>query len=846
MENSSSYGLVGEVLKREYIIPKYQRGYRWTKDNVMKLLEDIYEGINVENIENYYKSKKFYCIQPLVVMRNEFFPQKYDVIDGQQRLTTIAIIRAALKKEGELYKIDSPSIFYESRPKSQEFLEKLYRIEEMDSPNDYENNIDYAYMRNAFDISIEYFKKFLSIDIDKKNVDYLDKILCEFTKFIWYEVKNINPQKVFANFNTGKIELTNSELIKALFMNPEYYGESNISDKQIGIAEKWNDMEKQLQNDDFWAFVPHPKQYEKNSEQYSTRIDIIFDFLIMNNWLKENEKNDINDYINYRHSKSSDKYIFYEIEYWIEKNIRDKGDRYEAINKCWREVGEIFSGLKELYSDDNKIYNIVGLYINLNNRNEKSVDGYSEDNNLYLKIYSKIEKILKLSRDEREKKWKEAIKNSVFKNNEPIPNFIKDLDYEKSIKSSIVKVLILYNIAVMSTSKGTGERYNFLANASFKWEREHIFARKLKLEGNIQRKAALKVLSKDYYIDYAKYISNKEFPIEFEYEQKKFELNTDSDSQIIDSFIDFSKNNQDYYMLGKAFKTKKEANKVLEYFNCISKIEQINSEEDSELKKRLAYKYINSFKKTFYYKENVDFKNCEEYQQIKQRIREIKSKEILFDSLKFEFILNYFIDNKQEWEKWLDEYKESDKDEQNTNKTTNLDILVEAIVKKYSDELDKNIYEKNNKERKIKELSSIFDGKRDEFIFASLNLNKATFLVKIKDFFENEFTKLLEDNTMGNMTLLTGSNNRERIDCDMNSLSQNISVSNKTYYEKKRQVYEFFKQGQFVPLGTLLVFTGIYTKEIITINDWLPNSRHEYLKDIIDTIQSFLEIKEGD
>src|SRR5438552_322948 len=66
-----------------YRIPAYQRGYRWTSQQVTQLLEDIRDFAQRDNPQ----PEEFYCLQPLVLKAHG--DGSYEVVDGQQRLTTL-------------------------------------------------------------------------------------------------------------------------------------------------------------------------------------------------------------------------------------------------------------------------------------------------------------------------------------------------------------------------------------------------------------------------------------------------------------------------------------------------------------------------------------------------------------------------------------------------------------------------------------------------------------------------------------------------------------------------------------------------------------------------------------
>ena len=81
-------GYLQEKEKKYYNIPLYQRGYKWEPHNVNKLLNDI---------DNFaIGDGKFYCLQNITIVGcGEYF----NVIDGQQRLTTLSIILSFLNQK---------------------------------------------------------------------------------------------------------------------------------------------------------------------------------------------------------------------------------------------------------------------------------------------------------------------------------------------------------------------------------------------------------------------------------------------------------------------------------------------------------------------------------------------------------------------------------------------------------------------------------------------------------------------------------------------------------------------------------------------------------------------------
>jgi uncharacterized protein with ParB-like and HNH nuclease domain len=146
MNNNIELRSVRELMGMNYFIPAYQRGYRWTKSQVEDLLNDLLAFATKKN----KTEKEFYCLQPIVlrniqedVLSDDHRKSSiqnatiYEVIDGQQRLTTILIILKYLQDkvlkgdtfESE-YRFSLYKIIYETRPNLVEIFNQLDEINE--------------------------------------------------------------------------------------------------------------------------------------------------------------------------------------------------------------------------------------------------------------------------------------------------------------------------------------------------------------------------------------------------------------------------------------------------------------------------------------------------------------------------------------------------------------------------------------------------------------------------------------------------------------------------------------------------------------------------------------------
>lgn len=100
---------ISEIWKDEYIVPLYQRNFAWMEEQIRQLLQDIFD--HHKDIGNYYLGSL------VVLQRND---GKFEVIDGQQRLTALNIICKDLDIASR------PCLHYDSRPEVEVFFNTLY------------------------------------------------------------------------------------------------------------------------------------------------------------------------------------------------------------------------------------------------------------------------------------------------------------------------------------------------------------------------------------------------------------------------------------------------------------------------------------------------------------------------------------------------------------------------------------------------------------------------------------------------------------------------------------------------------------------------------------------------
>ena len=462
---------IPELCNKNFFIPDYQRGYRWGEIQIRQMLEDIYSFIYDKNAAG-----SFYCLQPVVVKKmtpDEVAANKlesafdnntwYEVIDGQQRLTTIRII-LALESQIDRFNKMRFNMYYQTRPELGKLFDKLGIYEEnerfivkFDNDNDQCNDIDSWHIHNAANKILDWFQNgsgYFKPSIQEfkggfyenfSNTKEKDKSV----QVIWYELcDKSDPYEMFKRLNDKSISLNNAELIRGMFLSDSavYKGEElllsqfdedvrpivekrELARKQSHIIEEWDIIEKQLWDDKFWSFI----KKEKSSDDYSCRIEYIFDLISKKT---SNQKDSL--------------YTYLEFDGMLKSGaVKDLWD-------LWLKVETYFSLLMAWYNDRYYYHKIGFLTTELGS--SVLIEMLSESTNVSKKEF---------------KKTIEGRINSAIHDKKKPGRKILDYTY-KDDYNMLKRVLFLYNVE--TTYKQGLEFFPFERYKDYEWTLEHIHA----------------------------------------------------------------------------------------------------------------------------------------------------------------------------------------------------------------------------------------------------------------------------------------------------------------------------------------------------------------------------------
>lgn len=199
-----------------FIIPAYQRGYKWKATDIEQLLNDI------NRFQNNGDDEIFYCLQNITLIKND---KGYNIVDGQQRLTTLSLMLAYFGESNLIKK----KLQYDIRQESMDFLteyvfgwkvnlfgnnqseERLLEWNELEIDERY-NYQDIFYMYNACRTIDLWFKEHLAEkEIMKDKIQNRIKLIVNLP-----QLSTEQEFTLFDNLNGKRVPLDGADLIRAM------------------------------------------------------------------------------------------------------------------------------------------------------------------------------------------------------------------------------------------------------------------------------------------------------------------------------------------------------------------------------------------------------------------------------------------------------------------------------------------------------------------------------------------------------------------------------------------------------------------------------------------------------
>ncbi len=252
---------IKDIFEQWYRIPEYQRPYVWGKDEVLDLLDDIsYAAVNTPNNDYFlgsfvYQHKKAGGDQEFV---------ENDLLDGQQRITTIFLLFAVVrdietnKKRKEncqkyIYQEEDKDtntperirLLYKIRPEVEKFIDEYVKtensiIEKWEDIKRIANegkDVSIKNMANAI-VNIKNFFE------EKNNIDIVFPYLLQYVLMIYvYSEKLEDAFRVFTILNDRGVKIRNSDILKA--QNLQHVPDA----ERIKYGIKWEELESELGDD---------------------------------------------------------------------------------------------------------------------------------------------------------------------------------------------------------------------------------------------------------------------------------------------------------------------------------------------------------------------------------------------------------------------------------------------------------------------------------------------------------------------------------------------------------------------------------------------------------------------
>lgn len=401
-------------IEGEFFVAAYQRGYRWGREEVRQLLDDI----KAHKQDAGKGEPSDYYLQPIVVLKRD--DGSWELVDGQQRLTTLFLVTKYVATKIAGSKLGY-WLTYETRQDSRGFLENLDFSRR-------DENIDFHHIAQAYDVIEEWFDE--QSNATQTAINF-HTALATWVNVIWYEAPpGTDATALFTRLNRDRIPLTDSELIKALVLSHSGAADGK-SGRQQEIAAQWDGYERDLRDQQFWAFLT------RSSAERPTHIDFLFESMTPKAGLRERPRY----------------WTFTKVSEDIERRAAEMtAGRSAATAAFWRDVVERH-GLLTGWFQDRHLYHRIGYLI---------------------QIGDSIQDLIDSSRSQTHSTFREALVDRTRKRLDLTADKVSLLRYGKDNGKS-TDVLLLMNVETVLGSTDIGSRFSFHAYVD-NWSLEHIHA----------------------------------------------------------------------------------------------------------------------------------------------------------------------------------------------------------------------------------------------------------------------------------------------------------------------------------------------------------------------------------
>ena len=370
----------------KFVIPEYQRGYKWKIKDIEQLLNDI------NAFQTHGDDEVFYCLQNITLVK---YGNTFNVVDGQQRLTTLSLILAYL---GRIDLVKS-KLEYKIRKETETFLNDYVYSQKL---NEFCNNklnhdstilewddlgvIDEFNYQDIFYLYNAYRTIQLWFETNKEGAkDMEDKILNRVKLIVNLpQIHSAQEFELFDNLNGKRVSLDGADLIRAMIITRVARKEVEDIEEQSKRDVLLNEsrVKNGLKLDDInnWWRIPERQKYFEvfvrniNSkgeniifDERKYPIDILYKLYIQTSKAKKSLKNERDEIKNIHTGSGTIKLKFFEnsenlvdvfsqiqdvqrlIEYWYED-----AELYHLVLYSAIYLKKTFNELTDLWTSNNK------------------------------------------------------------------------------------------------------------------------------------------------------------------------------------------------------------------------------------------------------------------------------------------------------------------------------------------------------------------------------------------------------------------------------------------------------------------------------------------------------------